>query len=82
MDREAVVQLLYEILHGVPSLPGTPRRGRHELFDPVVGTTVRQQRAELERRAAAARVCGTCPSRLACLTVTTSATRAVPCERR
>lgn len=67
-----MVRLLCELLHGAPSLPGAACRGKWEMFDPLAGTSLREQRAERERRVAAARVCGTCPARLACPTVTTS----------
>ncbi|MGH3824569.1 MAG: hypothetical protein ACRDRA_17305, partial [Pseudonocardiaceae bacterium] len=66
------VQLLKVILADQPRLPGAACRGRHELFDPVVGNGPRFQHREQHRRAEAARVCAGCPERHHCPDVTTA----------
>jgi WhiB family redox-sensing transcriptional regulator len=71
MDADAALDLLKEILAGVPRLPGAACIGRHELFDPVPGNGGHQhQRQEQIRRAEAARLCATCPAIRHCPSVT------------
>lgn len=67
MDPEGTIQLLTEIVRGVPSLPGAACRGRHELYDELpAGRGPERAAAEQERVAAAVMVCCGCPARSAC----------------
>jgi hypothetical protein len=73
MDADATVELLREILAGVPRLPGARCIGKHELFDPVPGNGGHQhRRQERIRRAEAARLCAGCPAIRHCPSVTVS----------
>ncbi len=49
MDPDAALDLLKEILAGVPRLPGAACIGRHEMFDPVLGNGHQYQRQERAR---------------------------------
>lgn len=70
MDPDAALDLLKEILAGVPRLTGAACVGRHELFDPVPDKGHRYRLREQIRRAEAARLCAGCPAIRHCTSVT------------
>ena len=72
MDADATLDLLKEILAGVPRLTGAACIERHEMFDPVLGNGHQYQRQEQIRLAKAARLCTTCPAIRHCPSVTVS----------